>query len=210
MKSRINTSFNDTSEKIVYLYDKVASRVAEIYEGQNHIRWIQRFTEELPRGGKILDLGCGSGKDVAIVNSLGFEAIGVDGSKGMLHEATKRHPGIRVMLGDIGNLELSNKFFDGVWSWSVTTHLKIEDKKKTLKEVLRVLKSGGIFAQTIWRGEGLFVYKFHKNIPPRPHYLISISSWRKLYREVGFVNFNVEYIEVKKGRGSVHLTAIKK
>ena len=210
MKSGINTSFDSSGEEIISLYDKVASSVAGIYEGQNHIREIQRFVKGISQGGKILDLGCGSGKDVAIFNSLGFETVGVDGSKNMLREATRRHPDIKVTLGDVRKLEIPSNFFDGVWSWSVTTHLKGEDKRRSLKEVYRVLKRGGTFAQTIWRGRGLFVYKFHKNIVPRPHYLISVSSWRGLYKEVGFVNFNVEYIEVKKGRGSVHLTAIKK
>jgi len=210
MKSGINTSFDSSGEEIVSLYDKVASSVAEIYERQNHIEWIQRFAKQIPKGGRILDLGCGTGKDVAIFNDLGFKASGIDGSAGMLSEAAKIHPNIKVAFGDVRKLEFPDNFFDGVWSWSVITHLKDEDKKSALKEVYRVLKSGGTFAQTIWRGRGLFVYTFHKNVLQRPHFLISVSSWQKLYKEAGFTNFNIKNIKAKKGRGSIYLTATSK
>lgn len=197
------------SDEIVSIYDKVAAKITQIYEQQTHSNWIKEFVLELPKGGRVLDLGCGSGKDVDVFNQLGFDSIGVDASKGMLREAKRIHPKIKLFLMDIRSLEFSDNYFNGVWSWSVLTHLKDNDKLTSLKEAHRVLKKGGIFSQTVWRGRDLFIYKFHKNVTPRPHFLLSTPSWKRLYKEVGFTNLKIRQIDSKKGRGSINITAKK-
>lgn len=190
---------------IVGIYDKVAPEISKLYGQQTHIKGISEFAPYLPKKGKILDLGCGMGKDVAIFNELGFEAVGVDGSAGMIKEARKRYPRGKFYLFDIRNLNLLENNFDAVWSWSVMTHLNNKDKIRVLENINRILKSGGYFSQTIWRGRGLFI---SEDIYPRPHHLLGAHSWRKLYRKTGFTNPNIKYIK-GKGRDSIRLTAQK-
>ena len=45
-------------------------------------------------GGATADIGCGSGRDAAWLDSHGFPAQGFDASEGLLREARKRHPHI--------------------------------------------------------------------------------------------------------------------
>lgn len=79
-------------KEITSIYDKVASNISKIYEQQTHIKWIKELAENLPKSGRILDLGCGQGNDVFLFNKFGFETIGIDGSAGMIKEAKKRYP----------------------------------------------------------------------------------------------------------------------
>ena len=191
--------------RILKVYDQIAPEISQLYSSQTHIKGIQRFTINLTKHSKVLDLGCGMGKDVKLFGDLGFEAVGVDGSSGMIAEAKKRYPKQRFLIMDVRNLEFPDGNFNLVWSWSVLTHLEIEDKKRTLFQVYKVLKKGGAFVQTIWKGRGLFV---NPQFQPRPHHLLSISSWKKLYKGAGFVNFEATTI-TGLGRDSLRLVARK-
>ncbi|MDP2720837.1 MAG: class I SAM-dependent methyltransferase [bacterium] len=193
------------SKEIVKIYDKIAPEITQVYEQQSHIKGIKKFISVLPKRAKVLDFGCGSGKDVSIFTQTGMEVIGVDASREMIKQALLRHPGVNLMLMDGRNLQFSDKFFDGVWSWSVLTHFDLRDKVKTLKEICRVLKKDGIFTQMVWRGRGVFI---NKHVYPRPHYLLSTTSWKKIYKDAGFFNLQMKYVK-GKGRGAVRLTAYR-
>ena len=193
------------SKKIVNIYDKIAPEIAQVYEQQSHIKGIKKFISVLPRQSKILDFGCGSGKDVSIFTDLGVKAFGIDASVGMVKVARLVHPGINLRIMDGRNLQFPNYSFDGVWSWSVLTHFDLGDKVKTLKEIYRVLKKGGAFTQMVWRGRGVFI---NRHVYPRPHYLLTTRSWKKIYKEAGFTNFQIKYVK-GKGRGAVRLTAYR-
>ena len=191
--------------EILKIYDQIAPQVSALYSSQTHIKGIQKFTTNLTKRSKVLDLGCGMGKDVKLFGDLGFEAVGVDGSAGMIAEAKRRYSKQRFFIMDVRNLKFPDDNFNLVWSWSVLTHLEIEDKKRTLAQIYRVLKKGGTFVQTIWKGRGLFV---NPQFQPRPHHLLSIGSWKKLYKEAGFVNFKATTI-TGLGRNSLRLVARK-
>src|SRR3990172_1783063 len=131
--------------RILKVYDQIAPEISQLYSSQTHIKGIQRFTINLTKHSKVLDLGCGMGKDVKLFGDLGFEAVGVDGSSGMIAEAKKRYPKQRFLIMDVRNLEFPDGNFNLVWSWSVLTHLEIEDKKRSLSQAHKVLKKSGIF-----------------------------------------------------------------
>ena len=191
--------------EIVNTYNKVAPEISKVYDQQNHNTGIDAFIKHLKPHRRILDVGSGMGKDVRTFSKLGFKAVGVEGSKGMITEAKKRYPGEKFQLADIRKLEFPKESFDAVWSWSVLTHLKNEDKIIVLKKIYYLLHERGIFSQTIWRGRGLFI---NKHIYPRSHFLIGVPSWNKLYKEAGFSKPQIKYIK-GKGRNFIRITAKK-
>ena len=71
---------------------------AEAYDRQRsrtffEARWLTRFGDALPRGSKVLDLGCGGGQPVsAWLIAEGFRFTGVDYSEAMLGIARRRWP----------------------------------------------------------------------------------------------------------------------
>ena len=193
------------SENILAVYDKVAPDISAVYDQQTHIIGIKNFIKLLPARAKILDLGCGPGRDVFLFNKFGYEAVGIDGSEGMVGQARKRFPKKTFIVMDVRDLKFPDETFDAVWSWSTLTHLGKVDKAIALREVCRVLKGGGLFTQMVWKGRGEFI---NKHVYPRPHFLLPVPSWRKLYVESGFTNFIVRNVKGIR-RDFIRLTAKK-
>ena len=92
---------------------------------------------------KVLDLGCGHGKDIQIYESLGAEVYGIDTSEIMIGEATKRvkHPE-RLVVGDIEKTNFEDKYFDIIIGRH-TLHF-LDSYDETYKELARILKKKGI------------------------------------------------------------------
>lgn len=59
-------------------YHRKAAEVSERYLSVDSGDWVQRFKEAFPAGGGILDVGCGSGRDLAVLLSRGYEAHGTE------------------------------------------------------------------------------------------------------------------------------------
>ena len=58
-------------------YSDNATQVAERYESVVS-DLSAHFVDSYSKGGKILDIGCGSGRDLAVLHQLGFDCYGVD------------------------------------------------------------------------------------------------------------------------------------
>ena len=108
-----------------------------------------QFAQLLP-GEHVLDVGCGSGVLTRLaaeeVGSDG-EVIGIDPSAEMIqvakHKAAKVHSKAHFQLGVIESLPFEDERFDIVLSSMMLHHLPPELKVAGLREIFRVLKSGG-------------------------------------------------------------------
>lgn len=93
---------------------------------------------------KILDAGCGTGRDLSYLERYDAELYGVDLSIGMLKIAKDKLKKTILINADIRNLPFSKNFFDGILCIAVLSHLPKRDKEYAIKEFRRVLKPGGI------------------------------------------------------------------
>ncbi len=59
-----------------------------------------------PRGARILDAGCGSGRVGSLLATLGHDVVGVDGDPALIAAAGKDHPGPTWLVGDLSELDL--------------------------------------------------------------------------------------------------------
>lgn len=100
-------------------------------------------------GHKVLDVGCGTATLAIMLKSAhpGAEVFGLDGDTKILKIARskvrERRLDIRLDYGMAFALPYRKNYFDMVFSSLVFHHLNRENKKRTFREILRVLKPGG-------------------------------------------------------------------
>jgi len=96
----------------------------------------------IKRTDSVLDLGCGDGLNVALLNKIGIKkVVGVDISKKLLRMAKKKNPNTKFYVGSAETLPFKASSFNIVLIDSVLHHLM--DYGKPAREIKRVLKKGG-------------------------------------------------------------------
>ena len=113
------------------------------------------FLKLVPKDGKILDLGCGSGRDSMNFIKLGYEVTAVDGSKELAKKASALL-GKEVILSTFEELELKEKFH-GIWACASLLHIKREDLKTVLNNLYNNLEDNGVFYMSFKYGEKEYV-----------------------------------------------------
>jgi SAM-dependent methyltransferase len=94
----------------------------------------------------ICDLGCGCGMTLMDISDMGYNAIGLDSNEIALEYCRKR--GVRVFPSEISKkIQLPDNSVEGAILLDVLEH--IEDEKKVLSEVIRILKPAGITICTV-------------------------------------------------------------
>lgn len=101
----------------------------------------------LPRGGLVLDAGCGSAKWPIYLRSLGYRVVGVDVSRDACALARSADPDLGVAVADVRRLPVKRHSVDAVLSLGVVEHDE-RGPDHALAEVRRVLRPGGLFALT--------------------------------------------------------------
>ncbi|KKS30716.1 MAG: Methylase involved in ubiquinone/menaquinone biosynthesis [Parcubacteria group bacterium GW2011_GWA2_43_11] len=93
---------------------------------------------------KVLDAGCGDGRDSQTLSSLGATVVGIDLSQGMIELAKKNRHGIQFLHADFLSIPFPDASFDGIWSHASLVHLDtLIEVKQALDEFNRVLKPEG-------------------------------------------------------------------
>lgn len=103
-------------------------------------------------GKRVLDVGCGPGRDGLIFRRHGLEPICLDASFAMLELAAQK--GLATVLGDFAHLPFGNAEFDGVWAYTSLLHVRKDEVLGVLSEIRRVHKTGGIFGLGLLEGDG--------------------------------------------------------
>jgi trans-aconitate methyltransferase len=75
---------------------------------------IAALTERVPAGGRVLDLGCGSGLPSTKVLAERFEVVGVEASMAQIERARVNVPGATFMVGDLTAVDCPAGSFDAV------------------------------------------------------------------------------------------------
>lgn len=100
------------------------------------------FLSFLHAGGKILDFGCGAGRDSLYFLKKGFQVTAADGSEKMCAIAA-RNTGLPVRQMLFNELDAVNEY-DGIWACSSILHLGKEELKDVLSKMIKALKGSGI------------------------------------------------------------------
>lgn len=110
---------------------------------------VKKFFEKIPTEIKVLDAGCGNGKNMIYLQNKGISVKGIDFSEKLLQIC--RNKNLDVEEADIRHLPFPDNSFDYVISIAVIHHLSKEsDRHKAIKEMLRVCKPGGKVLFSTW------------------------------------------------------------
>ncbi len=99
------------------------------------------FLSRLPSEARILDAGCGSGRDSLYFLDNGYEVTSFDASEAMVRLATK-HLGRPVLRLAFDQVEFEERF-DGVWACASLLHVPPRAMSRTLSRLASSLKRGG-------------------------------------------------------------------
>ena len=110
------------------------------------------FLAGIPAGGRILDAGCGSGRDALAFLRAGYRVSAFDASPRMVH-LSSRLLGQEVQLGTFQTLEHKDAF-DGIWACASLLHVPRAEMADVLARLRRALRRGGWLYASFKYGAG--------------------------------------------------------
>lgn len=131
------------ADKTIQYYDENAVVFASETLNADMREFYVPFLKRIPKGGKILDAGCGSGRDSLYFKKQGFKVTAMDGSKKMCEEAEKvlNQP---VLCSTFEELEETQEY-DGIWACASLLHVEKDQMTEMMNHLAGTLKPGGIF-----------------------------------------------------------------
>lgn len=101
---------------------------------------------------RILDLGCGPGRDLKVLRDLGHEAVGLEGLPEFAAMA-RRDSGCEVLEQDFLRLDLPAASFDGIYANASIFHVPTQELPRVLKELRAALRPRGVLFCSIPHGD---------------------------------------------------------
>lgn len=175
------------------------ARAREFWEGtrdhdvsQNHGAFLRAF--EGPPPHRILDLGCGPGRDVAYFRSQGHEVVGLDGTARFV-EMARSLTGCEILHQDFLRLSLEGRTFDGVFANASLFHVPSSELPRVLGELRAALAPRGVLFASNPRGDDAEGFSgerygaFH-----------SLETWRAVVTAAGYEEIEHYYRPAGKPR----------
>lgn len=128
-------------------YERHAAQYAEQTRNVDMQPILSEFVPLLSPSARLLDVGCGSGRDSLYFARRGFEVIAVDGSPALAAQARDLladYPLATVLQKQFVDLKWDNHF-DGIWACASLLHCTPAELLSVLEQLAQALKAGGAF-----------------------------------------------------------------
>lgn len=136
---------------------------------------------------RILDLGCGPGRDLKAFTSRGHVAVGLDGAEPFVRMA-REETGCEVLHQDFLNLDLPVEGFDGIFANAVLFHLPSREISQVLRKLHAALRSGGVLFSSNPRGNNQEGWS-----GARYGTWYDWPTWQELLKSAGFIELEHYY-----------------
>ena len=110
------------------------------------------FIAACPKGGRVLDIGCGAGHYARKMAEAGLRVDALDAAAAMVAR-TGRIPGVNARLGRFEDLA-DHDIYDGIWAYFSLLHAPRADFSAHLGRIAKALRPDGTFFIGLKRGQG--------------------------------------------------------
>jgi SAM-dependent methyltransferase len=133
-------------------YREQAENLAEMYDAANP-SYLKQLMTLLPGGSwRILDVGCGTGRDMARLMAAGYDAVGVDSSAEMVEAGRLKYtvPDRALRVDSLPDLSsLGNEQFDAVLCAAVLQHIVDSDLPAAIRRLRSLITPGGCLVLSV-------------------------------------------------------------
>jgi SAM-dependent methyltransferase len=156
------------------------------HDVSQNITTLLRYIEGKPPF-RILDFGCGPGRDLKTLTELGHVAIGLDGAT-ELAVLARAQTGCEIWQQDFLKLDLPKAYFDGVFANAALFHVPSQELPRVLRELHATLKPRGVLFcsnprghnEEGWAGGRYGAYQ-------------DLETWRRHAEDAGFIELTHYY-----------------
>jgi len=192
-------------------YEENASNLSKRYESADVDTIHQTLLKTFSPNSKLLEIGCGSGRDANFMKKQGYNLTAIDGSQKMIEEAKTIHSALEPHLFTMQlphGLDFEPHSFDGLYSIATLMHLSQEEIMLTIQKIYMLLKKKGkfLFSVSIERDD-----TDQNSQDPHQRLFTSLSEeeWLRLCTKQGFSPLHTEVTTDGLGRsGVVWLTCV--
>ena len=113
---------------------------------------LREFAALVPQGGRVLDAGCGAGRDAKALKAMGFEVTATEAAP-RLAALARTHAGVEVRVMTFDQMDWIEAF-DGVWACASLLHVPRGALPDALRRLKRALTPGGVWFMSFKHGAG--------------------------------------------------------
>ncbi len=191
-------------EETIKAYEHSAEEYTAKHMDINIIKTEADFFLDKVEGDRILDAGCGPGRDLKYFSDLGYRSTGIDLMSEFVHIAMINSPDSTVYFGDMRNMDdvFADDSFDGLWSMASMLHLPrepVDEAAMTMREYSRVLRAGGTMFLSVMKGDGPDPLPASPKYGDHSKYFYSYGE-KELQELVESAGFYVDDFEVQEKR----------
>eukprot|EP00238_Polyblepharides_amylifera_P002566 CAMPEP_0196574990 /NCGR_PEP_ID=MMETSP1081-20130531/4571_1 /TAXON_ID=36882 /ORGANISM="Pyramimonas amylifera, Strain CCMP720" /LENGTH=212 /DNA_ID=CAMNT_0041893161 /DNA_START=177 /DNA_END=815 /DNA_ORIENTATION=- len=154
---------------------------------QNRDAFLRHLQGEPPY--RVLDLGCGPGRDLIFFKEQGLIPIGLDGSEKFC-EMAREKSGVEVLQQDMLSMRLEPGSFHGVFANASLFHIPTQALPAVLLKLRKSLKVGGVLFASNPRGENDEGYSANDS---RYGSYWNVETWSAMVQSAGFVELETYY-----------------
>ncbi|MEM6293157.1 MAG: class I SAM-dependent methyltransferase [Myxococcota bacterium] len=136
---------------------------------------------------RILDFGCGPGRDLIAFDAAGHDVVGLDGAARFC-ELAREHSGCEVLHQDFLALSLEPSSFDGIFANASLFHIPTQELPRVLSQLWQALRTDGVLFASNPRGDNQEGFN-----GARYGSFLDLDRWRDLASRSGFVELEHYY-----------------
>lgn len=156
----------------------------------------EKFLSYLKSDAKILDFGCGAGRDTKFFMEKGYSVEAIDGSIELCKYA-REYTGIHVKQMFFQDLDTVDRY-DGIWACSSILHLPYNELLQVVKKMTEALKNNGVIYTS-------FKYGTFEGVRNGRYFIdMTEETFLELLRKIGKLKIAEQWIspDVRPGRGN--------